>query len=129
MTASLRPMLLRLLHCIQAAQQGPGRALSQQQRAANAEQRRELRALLDRTDWNAADGRHVAYHMLTAVPWSATAVRSRATAPLSAWLGDLFDDTSLPRRSRRGIANVVIDWADRWLRDFANLRGTLLLHD
>ena len=126
MLASLRHMLVQLLQRVHRAQERAGTAdpADVQARATD-----ELRALMAPAlmDWKSPDVRHVAFHLLTAVPWSATSTPGN-TWPLSSWLGSLFDKTRLQRRFRRNIANHVIRWADRWLRAFAELRGRLL-HD
>jgi hypothetical protein len=126
MLASLRHMLAQLLQRIHRAQERAGTADPEDMQARASD---ELRALTTPAlmDWKSPDVRHVAFHMLTAVPWSATSAPGN-TWPLSSWLGSLFDKTRLQRRFRRNIANHVIRWADCWLRAFARLRGRLL-HD
>jgi hypothetical protein len=128
MHVSLRHLLLQLLERIHRARERAGQHLSTAQWASET---LELRALLDRdrVDWQSPDARHVAFHMLTAVMWSRTAAPSPGSWPLSAWLGQLFDNLSLQRRFRRSIADLIVRWANRWLCAFATLRGRLLVND
>ena len=101
-----------------------------------ARRKSELRALLDSVDWASADGKHVLYHMLTALPWparvavaggaGARGAGADAATPLSAWLGSVFDATVLERRFRRRLADGIIRWASHWTRVFAAERWRVL---
>jgi hypothetical protein len=89
-----------------------------------AEQRAQLQALLSAVDWTSADGRHVIYHMLTALPWPARAAQGASPAtPLSEWLGALFDAASFQRRHRRLAADHIVTWAARWIKALARARN------
>lgn len=91
-------------------------------------QKARLAELLTDMDWYSVDGKHVIYHMLTALPWPERAAnQAHPATPLSAWLGRLFDTASFQRRHRRRIANHIIKWAYHWITSFAELR-TRLLH-
>ncbi len=74
--------------------------------------------------WSSADGMHVLYHMLAALPWPAR-VAAGGGAPLSALLGRVFDETVLERRCRRRLAGVI-RWASHWIRTIAVKRWRLL---
>jgi uncharacterized protein (DUF2267 family) len=126
MLRSLRRMLIQLLDAIHQAQERAGSADMDEQHAAD---RLQLRALTDNMQPTTADVRHAAFHMLAAVTWSATAVPDADAAPLSRWLGHVFDRVTLQRRFRRKIANHVIRWSNQWILAFAGVRGELLRDD
>lgn len=121
LTASAPDLLLRLLGQIHSALERAGQPLT---RRTMDDQTVELRALLDGANWASQDGKHVLFHLLTALPWPAAAATPRT--PLSAWLGRLFDATLLQRRHRRAIADTVIRWASHWIKRFAAKRWQLL---
>ena len=133
LTASAGVMLQQLVDRITVAHQRAERPLSD---ASVARRKSELRALLDSVDWASADGKHVLYHMLTALPWparvavaggaGARGAGADAATPLSAWLGSVFDATVLERRFRRRLADGIIRWASHWTRVFAAERWRVL---
>ena len=89
-------------------------------------QSNQLTDLLEGINWDTMDGRHVIFHMLTALPWpAAAAAQAEPGTPLSHWLGSQYDATIFQRRYRRRIANHVIRWAARWIRTFATARADL----
>ena len=124
MLRSLRRMLLQMLRRAHRMQERAGVAGTDEEQAAATAQLLQL-TTPDRMTPTSPDTRHVAFHMLTAIPWTAT-VASEAAAPLSRWLGRLFDSVLLQRRFRRGIANIVVQWSSRWIKAFARTRGELL---
>lgn len=119
--ASAPGLLDRLLEQIHLAYEHSGRRVPAE---VVAERSWQLRALTEVADWTSADGKHVLYHLLTALPWPERAATART--PLTAWLGRLFDSTILERRHRRKIADTIIRWAAHWIRTFAALRWRLL---
>ena len=121
LTASTPTLLLRLLGQIHNALARAGQPAIE---GTIDQQMVELRELLDTTSWTSQDGKHVLFHLLTALPWPAAAATPRT--PLSAWLGRLFDATLLQRRHRRKIADTVIRWASHWIKRFAAARWRLL---
>jgi hypothetical protein len=123
LTASAPIMLLQLVSRIEAAYVRADRPLPDGVAAKRAS---DLRALSDAAAvWSTADGKHVLYHMLAALPWPAR-VAAGGGAPLSALLGRIFDETVLERRYRRRLADGVIRWASHWIRTFAAERWRLL---
>lgn len=121
LTASAPLLLNRLLRSIQDGHSRAGRITSTNETTLQMQQ---LQTLCDRATWIDADGKHVLFHLITALPWPAS-VATQCT-PLSAWLGKLFDDTILERRFRRRPADIVIRWASHWIKAFANERWRLL---
>ena len=86
-----------------------------------------LEEILDDADWSSRDGKHLIFHLLCALPFPARIATGLAEAtPLSAWLGKLFDETTLGRRFCRKTANHTILWAHKWITAFAKLRTSLL---
>ena len=87
----------------------------------------QLYTLLEHMEWTSADGKHVIYHMLTAIPWPARAAQQHTPpTPLSAWWGTQFDAAAFNCRHRRRPANHIIGWAARWIRLFAQERANAL---
>lgn len=121
MVASAPGLITRLAEGIRRAHQQANRDVPDDATPAQIE---ELRLLADSTAWTSADGKHVLYHLLTALPWPASVATART--PLSAKLGRLFDRTVLQRRFRRKIADTVIRWAAHWIKAFAATRWRLL---
>ena len=121
--SSMPHVLKQLLARLHEAHAVAGQPLPPATRAA---QRASLALLLAGMDWTSADGKHVIYHMLTALPWPQRAAAQAAPAtPLSAWLGARFDAGSFQRRHRRRIANHIIKWAHYWISVFADKRAGL----
>ncbi len=114
-------MLKQLLSLVQDAHARSGRAL---RRAVGRGQRAQLQALLTGKEWTSADGMHVIYHMLTALPWPARAASDTLlqAMTLSAWLGALVDAAAFQRRHRGRVADHVIMWASRWIKALARTR-------
>jgi hypothetical protein len=117
-------MLKQLLNRIHEAFAMSRNSIPRDERDA---QRACLAQLLTDMDWYSVDGKHIIYHMLTALPWPERAAnQTQPATPLSAWLGKLFDTASFQRRHRRRIANHIITWAHHWIMSFAKLRTELL---
>jgi hypothetical protein len=140
LTTSAPIMLQQLVRRIQTAHARAGRPLHDE---AAARRVSELRALMEAADWSSADGKHVLFHMLTALPWPARVGGGGgggggsggggggggsgvSTAPISTWLGRIFDETVLERRFRRRLADGIVRWASHWIRTFAAERWRLL---
>ena len=121
--SSMPRMLRQLLARLHEAHASSKRPLSQMQRELQSNQ---LTDLLEGINWDTVDGRHVIFHVLTALPWpAAAAAQAEPATPLSHWLGSQFDAAIFQRRYRRRIANHIIRWAARWIRTFATARADL----
>jgi hypothetical protein len=96
--SSVPHMLKQLLSLVQDVHARSGCAL---RRAVGRGQRAQLQALLTGKEWTSADGMHVIYQMLTALPWPARAAPDTLlqAMPLSAWLGALVDAAAFQRRT------------------------------
>ncbi len=81
---------------------------------------------------NIADINFVAFHMLTAIPFSEKLTRTKVLGelmpamPLARGLGRVFDVTVLTNRRLRPIANVIAKWGTRQISTFSQIRGLLL---
>jgi hypothetical protein len=104
----------------------PWQAISDEHcsQSINQSIKQTMQHLLEATNWASADGKHVLFHLLTALPWPER-IATRDT-PLSRCLGKLFDETVLERRFRRRVADNVIRWGAYWIKTFAARRWQLL---
>lgn len=79
-------------------------------------------------DWASKVGHFLLFRLLTVLPFGPTDVprlrecRNSSTEKLSRDLGQLLENTRLPRRFLRQLSNDWIRWSFKWLKRFGDIR-------